>query len=82
MNVQLAKCCGNCENFINGQVCAIQEIVVSENQVCEAYQFKAVLHRDDDCLKCVKFQTNNCAHPQKASEGILCSVWYPRTVMM
>ncbi len=82
MNVKLANCCGNCEHFINGQICAVQEIVVSENQVCEAYQFKAVLHRDDDCLKCVKFQTNNCAHPQKASEGILCSVWYPRTAMM
>lgn len=81
MNVKLANCCGNCEHFINGQICGIHEFVVSENQVCEAYQFKAVLHREDDCLKCSKFQTLDCPHPNKASEGILCNVWYPRGVI-
>ncbi len=78
MKISLASCCANCEHFLNGQLCGVQEVVVSENQVCEAYEFKAVLHREDDCLKCSKFQTNNCAHPQKASEGIMCTVWYPR----
>ncbi len=78
MKVKLAQCCGNCEHFINGQICSVQEIVVSENQVCEAYTFKPVLHREDDCLKCSKFQTTNCAHPSKASEGIMCTVWIPR----
>lgn len=78
MNVQLAKCCANCEHFINGQICTKQEITVSENQVCESYTFKPVIHHDDDCLKCSKFNTGNCAHTKKASEGIMCTVWYPR----
>lgn len=78
MKISLASCCGNCEFLLNGQLCSVQNVVVSDNQVCDAYQFKAVIHREDDCLKCSKFQTLQCAHPQEASEGLICTVWYPR----
>ncbi|WP_146262287.1 hypothetical protein [Apibacter muscae] len=78
MDLKLAKCCGNCEFFLDGRICSKKEISVTQNQVCDAYEFKAVLHREDDCLKCSKFQTTNCAHPKVASEGIMCTVWYPR----
>lgn len=78
MDLKLANCCGNCEHLMKGQLCSVKEIGVGENQVCNSFEFKAVAHPDDDCLKCSKFQTNNCAHPRVASEGILCTVWYPR----
>src|SRR5690606_31420775 len=77
MKVKLAQCCGNCEHFINGQICAVQEIVVSENQVCEAYTFKPVLHREDDCLKCAKFQTTTCAHPRKPVKELCAPFGFP-----
>lgn len=81
MEVKMAQCCGNCEFHVNGQLCSIQEIITGENLVCDAYKFRAVLHRDSDCLKCSKFQTSNCAHPKKASEGMLCTVWNPRVAV-
>ncbi|CVK15957.1 hypothetical protein Ga0061079_10475 [Apibacter mensalis] len=78
MELKLAKCCGNCEHFLNGRLCTIKEIAVSQNQVCNSYEFKVIHHREDDCLKCSKFQKSDCAHPKAASEGIMCTVWYPR----
>lgn len=80
MGIKLAECCANCENHITGSVCSVQEIVTSENQVCESYEFRVALHRESDCLKCSKFQTSNCAHPKKASEGMLCTVWQPNAM--
>ncbi|MCT6868837.1 hypothetical protein [Apibacter sp.] len=78
MELKLAKCCGNCEHFLNGQLCSLKEVAVAQNQVCNSYEFKVIHHREDDCLKCSKFQKSTCAHPKVASEGIMCTVWYPR----
>lgn len=78
MDIQLAKCCGNCDHHIKGQLCNVHEIVTADTQACQAYEFRAALTRETDCLKCTKFQTEHCPHPNKASEGMMCTVYYPR----
>ncbi|MXN90424.1 hypothetical protein GR160_04225 [Flavobacterium sp. Sd200] len=80
MDIKLANCCGNCDHHIKGQVCNVHEIVTAETQACGAYEFRAVLSRETDCLKCSKFQTPHCPHSAKASEGMMCTVFYPRIV--
>lgn len=78
MDIKLAECCGNCEFLLNGQLCSKHQKIVSRNQVCGAYEFRAVLRRDSDCLQCRKFETDECAHPAKAGPGMLCTAWSPR----
>ncbi|MAZ27208.1 MAG: hypothetical protein CL868_09055 [Cytophagaceae bacterium] len=78
MAIRLGNSCLNCDNLIEGDYCKVHEINVSERHTCDSFEMKAVLKDNPDCTTCSRYEGPTCAHPQKASPGMMCSHWAPQ----
>ncbi len=78
MSIRLANNCINCENIMEGSVCKIHGVKVSNSYTCDSFEMKAALKDDRNCVTCVRYETSDCVNPQKAAPGMLCSHWAPQ----
>ena len=78
--IRLANSCNNCENILETGRCTVHGVKVSHSYTCDAFDMKASLQDDRNCLTCIRYETDNCANPQKAAPGMLCSHWAPKNV--
>lgn len=67
--------CLSCENLVENFKCKVHQLEVELNNVCDSHVFKPFLNKESSCNNCISFNTSNCSHPSKASEGILCFDW-------
>jgi len=58
--------------------CSVHKVAVSAKHTCDSFEMKAALKNDAHCGNCIKFETSNCAHPEKSAEGMLCTSWAPQ----
>ena len=79
MAIRLGNGCGNCKNLGDDRLCNIHNVKVTNNYTCDSFALKAVLKDDRSCTSCVRYQTNNCANPEKAAPEMLCSHWAPQS---
>lgn len=80
MAIRLSSNCSNCNNLGADNMCSVHEVQVSGNYTCNQFSLKAELDNERQCTTCVRFETDSCAHPAKASEGMLCTSWAPAKV--
>lgn len=78
MSIRLANNCINCENLVEGSVCKVHGVKVSHSYTCDTFEMKAALKDDRNCVTCVRYETSDCANPQKAAPDMLCSHWAPQ----
>ena len=78
MAIRLANNCINCDNFVDGGVCAEHKVMVSAKHTCDSFEMKPSLKNDRNCITCSRYETESCAHPEHASPGMLCASWAPR----
>ena len=76
MAIRLGNSCMNCESFHDG-LCAKHGTAVSAKHTCDSFEMKASLKNDPNCGTCARYQGDDCANPQKAAPGMLCSHWAP-----
>ena len=75
--IRLANSCINCGNILKGSLCSVHGVKVNENYTCDTFSMKDSLRDDRNCTTCLRYETDNCANPQKAAAGMLCSQWAP-----
>lgn len=78
MSIRLGNSCTNCENFTAQNMCKVHGVKVNENYTCDSFVMKAALKDDRNCVTCVRYGQSDCANPQKAAPGMLCSHWAPQ----
>lgn len=78
MPIRLASSCTHCESLKEGNVCAVHDIKVNANYVCDRFSLMPNLDGARHCGNCSRHHTDACAHPKKAAEGMLCSSWAPQ----
>lgn len=78
MSIRLASSCSHCEAFSAGKVCKVHDLKVSEDYVCDRFSLIPKLDSARHCGNCARHQTDACAHPSKATEGMLCASWAPQ----
>ncbi|MDO6439115.1 hypothetical protein Q4534_16965 [Cyclobacterium sp. 1_MG-2023] len=78
MSIRLASNCSNCENLSSNGVCKVHGVKVNDSYTCDTFQMKAALKDNRNCDSCLKYETSDCANPQKAAPGMLCSHWAPQ----
>lgn len=81
MAIRLASSCTNCINLENGNFCSKHNTSVSAMHTCDGFTMKAELKDDPNCGNCSKFESSNCANPEKSAIGMLCSQWSPQQAM-
>ncbi|KAA1245182.1 hypothetical protein [Aquimarina sp. RZ0] len=81
MAIRLGNSCENCENLMTNNTCKVHGVKVSSSYTCDSFEMKAVLKDDRNCVTCLRYETNECANPQKAAPGMLCSQWAPQNAM-
>ena len=79
MAIRIGNSCVNCENLSANEICGIHKVKVSNSYTCDSFEMKAALKDDRNCVTCVRFETSDCANPQKAAPGMLCSHWAPQS---
>ena len=67
--------CLSCEILVENFKCKLHQIEVELNNVCDSHIFKPSLNKDSSCNNCNSYKTDNCSHPEKASDGFLCFDW-------
>ena len=77
MAIRLSTTCLNCSNLRNDSTCDIHEVKVSSNYTCDHFQMRSELDYDRQCTRHGK---DDCAHPEKAAPGMLCTSWAPASV--
>ncbi len=80
MAIRLSSTCLNCSNLKEDYVCSVHKVKVSSNYTCNHFQLKAELDVDRQCTNCARYKGDDCAHPEKAAEGMLCTSWAPATL--
>ena len=80
MAIRLANNCNNCENMRSDGMCTVHGVKVGPNYACDVFTMKASLRDERNCLTCVHHETDDCANPEKAAPGMLCSQWGPQKV--
>ena len=78
MAIRLAHNCINCENLIDGGVCAIHKVMVNTHYTCDSFEMKSSVKNDRNCVTCARYENSDCANPDKAAPGMLCASWAPR----
>lgn len=78
MSIRLANNCNNCKNLMEGSICKVHGVKVSNSYTCDTFEMKASLKDDRNCVTCLRYETSDCANPQKAAPGMLCSHWAPQ----
>ena len=77
MAIRLSSNCSNCAELSPAVICNVHKVKVSENYTCDSFSLKTTLSVDTDCTTCARFKKESCAHPDKATEGMLCTSWAP-----
>ncbi|WP_010523268.1 hypothetical protein [Aquimarina agarivorans] len=78
MAIRLGNSCINCENLTQEGACKIHMVAVSNNYTCDHFSMKATLKDDRNCVTCTRFHESDCANPQAAAPGMLCTHWAPQ----
>ena len=78
MSIRIGNSCVNCQSLTAKEVCKVHAVKVSDNYTCDSFEMKASLKNDPNCSSCARFESSNCANPQKATPGMLCSQWAPQ----
>lgn len=78
MPIRLASNCAHCESLNAGNMCGIHNIKVTENYTCDRFALVPKLEGSRQCGNCARHNTDSCAHPEKAAEGMMCSSWAPQ----
>ncbi|UZO82341.1 hypothetical protein NBT05_07655 [Aquimarina sp. ERC-38] len=81
MAIRLGNSCENCENLNENSTCRVHGVKVSSSYTCDSFDMKLSLKDDRNCVTCVRYETSDCANPQKAAPGMLCSHWAPQNAM-
>ncbi|MEL6133526.1 MAG: hypothetical protein AAFR59_09210 [Bacteroidota bacterium] len=77
MAIRLSSTCTNCTSMSADTTCKVHHVSVNANYTCDHFALKAELDNDRQCLTCVRHETEACAHPEAAAEGMLCKSWAP-----
>lgn len=77
MAIRKASNCANCENLQSNGFCSVHEVEVSNNYVCNSFEMKASLKNQAECTNCARFNSSQCANPEKAAPGMMCKHWAP-----
>ena len=77
MAIRLSSTCTNCTSVNSESICQTHNVNVSANYTCDHFSLKSELEASRDCLNCVRHQSDSCAHPTAAAEGMLCKSWAP-----
>jgi hypothetical protein len=77
MSIRLGNSCRNCEKNNEG-FCMLHKTAVGAAYTCDSFVMRAELKDDPNCSNCSRYQTSDCANPQKAAPGMLCNHWAPR----
>lgn len=80
MAIRLSSSCQNCSNLESTATCQIHGVKVSSTYTCDQFSMKFALSEERQCTNCARHQTDTCAHPDKAAEGMLCTSWAPAAV--
>ncbi len=75
--IRLSTNCTNCAEMAHDAFCRVHEVKVSENYTCDSFSPTSRFNTQRQCTSCARYQSDSCAHPDKASEGMLCSSWAP-----
>lgn len=81
MAIRLGNSCVNCENLQANEMCGVHKIQVSNSYTCDSFKTKAELLDSRNCSTCLRYEKTECANPQKATPGMLCSHWAPQNAM-
>jgi len=81
MAIRLGNGCKNCENLSENNTCKIHGVKVSSSYTCDSFEMKAALKDDRNCVTCLRYESKDCANPQKAAPAMLCSHWAPQNAM-
>ena len=77
MAIRLGNSCKNCKSLGTDNACAVHHVKVGYHYTCDSFSLKANLTDQRDCGTCFRYESSHCAHPAKASQGMMCSVWAP-----
>lgn len=78
MAIRYANNCSNCEHLMEGSLCGKHQVMVSGRYTCNKFSMMSELENERSCTNCSKFSTSSCAHPSKASPGMMCVSWSPQ----
>jgi hypothetical protein len=78
MSIRLASNCAHCDSLSAANFCNVHEIKVNENYTCERFSLRPDIAAERHCGNCARHNSDTCAHPNKAAEGMLCSSWAPQ----
>ncbi len=73
MAIRLASSCSHFEALSADNQCAVHDIKVNANYVCDRFSLKPQLNGARHCGSCARYNGSSCAHSQKAAEGMLCA---------
>ena len=77
MSIRIGNSCSNCNSLTANQNCEVHEVKVNAGYTCDTFNLRSDLKNDANCSNCSRFKQNSCAHPHKASSGMLCPQWAP-----
>ncbi len=75
--IRLSTNCTNCAEMTDETFCKIHQVKVNGNYTCDSFTPGSGFNIQRQCTSCVRYQSESCAHPDKASEGMMCSSWAP-----
>ncbi|SHJ25854.1 hypothetical protein [Pseudozobellia thermophila] len=78
MSIRLGNSCVNCENLVENHICKVHGVEVGTSYTCDSFEMKAMLKDKENCVSCVRYETSDCANPQKAAPGMSCAHWAPQ----
>lgn len=77
MSIHLGNSCKNCEKFNDG-FCMLHRTAVGAAHTCDSFELRAALKDHPNCANCSRYESPDCAKPQKATPEMLCTHWAPR----
>ena len=80
MAIRLGNTCSNCDKLMGDNMCAVHSVEVGHLYTCDSFEMKARLADERNCTSCLRFEREDCANPTKASQGMMCAVWAPRSM--
>ena len=78
MAIRFGNTCANCASLDANNICDQHKIVVDKIYTCDRFTMKSTLKDARSCNSCLRYNESDCANPEKASLGMLCSHWAPQ----
>ncbi len=82
MAIRFSSSCNNCVSLGEENVCGVHQVQVSGFYTCDSFAVNAVANGQRHCGTCVRYETDKCANPAKAAEGMSCTSWAPKVEVM